>query len=630
MLVSQSGIPLTGLDPTPVVHGKLMVAAWAAEGTRNAVEVRALPGPISAQVLMLLGVDTTWTTTLQDFFLDRVLLAGAAAPWAVDPSQSQGVLNPQRMASLALLASVRVVAAAHNNAEAELTALLSPLEFQALRDGLHAAGRSFKDLVKTGGTWSLPPPTVQGGSISNSSAGLGAGTSSSSVGSIMGSSSVSSGSGNAYYGQAVDASLQAEAERQCDSLKLDTFALLTTSENELFKRRSKWESSEVGTKRERSFPGAPDDGDSESLIPLSKYPHNQRLRVQDSFSLSLLGRMLRICLRFCNDQFTDQMTVLLHKGLEEEQAKMYQDFLVAAGSDAARALCIAPGALQYGRRRMKAVANDSRVRSQAFPSSNFLKFVAEQRAVQSAEFDIFVEAVTRRIALNAQDLAGAGQSRCTVLLWQEFLGGWFPTTWSSAYCEDILAQWQRLKQSGGVLSGHITGGTFPLPPAQSSAANGGGSFSSSSSSAAGSSMAAGGAGASTSTTPAQQLPQSGFAFQITIPCSVDIVGETLGTKFNGTCRVCKGGRSHPPAECPSRWQKKGITLPGFNTSDGTRDGRAWSKSGKEPIRATIQSWIDFINNPSNWNGRTPVPAGVAGGLSVTDFENRLPAAPVKP
>jgi hypothetical protein len=81
----------------------------------------------------------------------------------------------------------------------------------------------------------------------------------------------------------------------------------------------------VSTKRERSFPGAPDDGDSESLIHLSKYPHNQRLRVHDSFSLSLLGRMLRICLRFCNDQFTDQMTVLLHKGLEEEPAKMHQD-----------------------------------------------------------------------------------------------------------------------------------------------------------------------------------------------------------------------------------------------------------------------------------------------------------------
>ena len=154
---------------------------------------------------------------------------------------------------------------------------------------------------------------------------------------------------------------------------MDTFALLTSAENELFKRRSKWESSEVGTKRERSHPGAQNDGESESLIPLSKYPHNQRLRVQDSFSLSLLGRMLRICLRFCNEHFTDQMTFLLNKGLEEDQAKMYQEFLAAAGSDAAMALCIAPGALQYGRRRMKSVANDSRVRSQTFPSSTLLR-----------------------------------------------------------------------------------------------------------------------------------------------------------------------------------------------------------------------------------------------------------------
>jgi hypothetical protein len=103
---------------------------------------------------------------------------------AVDPSQSQGLLNSQRMASLALLASVR---AAHNHAEAELTTLLSPLEFQALRDGLRAAGRSFKDLVKTGGTWSLPPPTDHGGSISSGSADTGASNSSSSGSSIMGS-----------------------------------------------------------------------------------------------------------------------------------------------------------------------------------------------------------------------------------------------------------------------------------------------------------------------------------------------------------------------------------------------------------------------------------------------------------
>jgi hypothetical protein len=37
---------------------------------------------------------------------------------------------------------------------------------------------------------------------------------------------------------------------------------------------------------------------------------------------------------------------------------------------------------------MKSVANDSRVRSQAFPFSIFLKFVSDQCAVQSTEFDV--------------------------------------------------------------------------------------------------------------------------------------------------------------------------------------------------------------------------------------------------
>ena len=629
MLVGQSGFPLNGFDPTFVVHGKLIVAAWAAEATRKAAEVRALPGPVAAQILQLLGVDTSWPMNLQDVFLDSVLLAGAAAPWATDPSQSFGILNPQRMASLALLASVQLAAAPHHNAEAELTTLLSPLELQALRNGLQAAGRSFQDLVKTGGTWSLPPPAAQGSSCSGGSVSFGASTSSSSVSSSLGAFSTPSSGGRAHLGHDVDVSSQAAAELQCESLMMDTFALLTSAENELFKRRSKWESSEVGTKRERSHPGAQNDGESESLIPLSKYPHNQRLRVQDSFSLSLLGRMLRICLRFCNEHFTDQMTFLLNKGLEEDQAKMYQEFLAAAGSDAAMALCIAPGALQYGRRRMKSVANDSRVRSQTFPSSTLLKFVAEQRAIQSTEFDAFMEAVTRRIASNAQGLAGASQAQCTVLMWQEFLGGWFATSWSSVYCDDISDQWQRLKQSGGALGGHFAKGTAALPPTQSSAAHGGG-VTPVSSMAAGASTVAGGAGAGASLTPARQLPQSGYEFQLTIPCSVDIVGETLGTKFLGNCRVCTGKRSHPTSECPSRWQKRGITLPGFNAADSTRDGRAWTKSGKEPLRATIQSWIDFINNPTNWNGRSPVPAGVAGGLSVSDFEKRLPAAPTKP
>ncbi len=127
--------PSDGPGPDSCCTWQVMVAAWAAEGTRNAVEVRTLPSPIFAQVLMLPGVDTTWPTNPQDVFLDPVLLAGAATPWAANPSQSHG--------------------------------------------------NSFRDLVKIGGTWSLPSPTAQGGSIRSGSAGLGSSMSSSSVNSIM-------------------------------------------------------------------------------------------------------------------------------------------------------------------------------------------------------------------------------------------------------------------------------------------------------------------------------------------------------------------------------------------------------------------------------------------------------------
>jgi hypothetical protein len=199
-----------------------------------------------------------------------------------------------------------------------------------------------------------------------------------------------------------------------------------------------------------------------------------------------------------------------------------------------------------------------------------------------------VDAVIRRIVLHAQDLAGAEQSRCTALLWQEFLGGWCPTTWSSAYCEDFLAQWQRLKQGGVVLSGYTTGGNVSLPPSQSSGANGSGS-SSSSSSAAGSSTVAGGAGAGTSTTPARQLPQSGFEFQVTIPCSVDIVGKTLGTKFTGTCQCsgCKGSRT-----------LAGITLRRSARRYDRRKGSRCQVSTQLTARGTGERGPRVVRNPS--------------------------------
>jgi hypothetical protein len=125
----------------------------------------------------------------------------------------------------------------------------------------------------------------------------------------------------------------------------------------------------------------------------------------------MLGRILRTCLRFCNEQFADQVTVLLHKDLEDDMATLYQAFLAAAHGDMAQALCIAPSLLQYGPIRIKAVASDARLRSQAYPSSALLKHVAEQRNVKLAQFDSFIYEVTRRISANAPDLSGVVQAR---------------------------------------------------------------------------------------------------------------------------------------------------------------------------------------------------------------------------
>ena len=107
-----------------------------------------------------------------------------------------------------------------------------------------------------------------------------------------------------------------------------------------------------------------------------------------------------------------------------------------------------------------------------------------------------------------------------------------------------------------------------------------------------------------------------------------MVGVTLGVKTSAVCSSCRpGGRLHGGAECPKRWGKKGVALPGFNL-DGTQDPAQWK--GKEPIKSTIQAWITLLKDHSMWNNSAPVRSGVANAPSLADFEKRLPAAPAKP
>jgi hypothetical protein len=117
-------------------------------------------------------------------------------------------------------------------------------------------------------------------------------------------------------------------------------------------------------------------------------------------------------------------------------------------------------------------------------------------------------------------------------------------------------------------------------------------------------------------------------FPRVIPWSVDIVSATLGAKTTAVCPTCKPrGRLHGGAECPNRWGRKGIALPGFNL-DGTPDPSKWAKV-KEPIWATIQAWINLIKDHSQWNNAAPVCAGVPNAPSLADFEKRRLGAPLK-
>jgi hypothetical protein len=227
--------------------------------------------------------------------------------------------------------------------------------------------------------------------------------------------------------------------------------------------------------------------------------------------------------------------------------------------------------------------------------------------------DAFADKVTKRISDQTNAVPPGVRVQVATLMWQEFLGGWMPPTYTASYCDDVLAEWQRLQNGGGgalfapaaahptpvgVVSSGAAGGTTGGPGLQSTPAGGG----------------AGGG-------------QKGD-FPRLIPWSIDIVGATLGVKTTVVCSACKpAGRLHSGAECPKRWGKKGIALPGF-TLDGAHDPAQWK--GKEPIKATVQAWITLLKDNTKWNNLPPVRAGAANAPSLADFEKRLPAAPLKP
>ncbi len=239
----------------------------------------------------------------------------------------------------------------------------------------------------------------------------------------------------------------------------------------------------------------------------------------------------------------------------------------------------------------------------------------------------FMDGVTKRITREASSAPAAQRALCSVLMWQEFLSGWMAPSFSPAHCEEVQSTWQRLQQgdSAGLVSRPGAAGSAQAGaqggaalPAAGPGGDGGAS----------SRAAAGGA-----TTPAAGLGARGAQlqeFRRTIPCSIDVLGNTLGVAQTFRCRHCRpSGRFHHSSECPQRWNKAiGSPMPGF-LADGSRDEAQWRQK-KEPIKATIRAWIALLSDPAPWNGTLPISAGVSGAPNLDDFQRQLALAPEKP
>ena len=162
---------------------KLLAAVWAGEAQRSADDVRRLQGPdkTGPGLLHALGVADAWATGVQDGYIRATLelcrQPGAAeTPWVLDATLSQGWLSADRMASLALIASLQLPGTGGGESRARVALTLSDSELNGLESSLSslmAAGRTFASITWTGSSWT-PGVSRAPGSASPSTA-VGAG-----------------------------------------------------------------------------------------------------------------------------------------------------------------------------------------------------------------------------------------------------------------------------------------------------------------------------------------------------------------------------------------------------------------------------------------------------------------------
>jgi hypothetical protein len=350
-----------------------------------------------------------------------------------------------------------------------------------------------------------------------------------------------------------------------------------------------------------------------TLNPFAEWPWEQGLRVTPDLPYKRAGRLLRNALCWCNKFCTCPIM------------KMTYDL----------ALLIASQAMAEATEQMQCILVNAQARAATYPGPAFLVHVAGRRQTQAAELKIFLAEISSRVteASKAQAATTGGATAA----WVDFLSGW-----PSRADTDLVEQDSIHKVTQAALTS--------LPPASARAAStppratpsdscsqrtpkaspaGTPGGSGSDGVKGGSGLGSGGSGCSgggSSSVLSSAPVWSICRFKKNIPCSVDIVGESLGVSGAPPYTFCNNG-AHYHGECPLKWGGIGTALPGF-ALDGQRNAADWK--GNEPIRRVVKQWVTFLKDTSNFNKKIPSPAEAAGAPGLSEFKARVSSAPKKP
>ncbi len=536
------------------------------------------------------------------FALLTLLQTCSDSAWALDTGLSGGLVNRQRSELFRLADRLSATKQAATTTPDQVLSAAEQAQFRAT---LAAAGYSDSDLSYHQGQWRLGSASASGDSAAGGSASR----------------------------DTTEPVRKIEAELR--TLWVSPYTLFTASERKEQATRSK---TVVGSKRSRAYPEDEEiDCLDTTLNPFSEWPWEQGLRLSQDLPYKRAGRLLRNALRWSN-KFTFCPVMKMTQSARTSAAdKLFEMFSSAVSSGQHDlALLVASQAVAEATEQMQCIVVNALDRSTTYPGSAFMVHVAKRRQTQATELKVFLADIATRIT-DASKAQAASYGGATAA-WVDFLSGWLSRSDSDLVEPDSM---QKVAQASSSTTSPAPAGAFSTPPRATSStagsqrspkaspsgtAGGGGSGGAKGSGnlgAGNSSSGGGGAGgaAASGFIPVWRICK----FKVNIPCSADIVGDSLGVTGAGTCSQCNNG-DHYHGECPLKWGNTGTALPGF-TLDGQRIAADWKDN--EPLKRVVKQWVTFLKDFSNFNHKQPSSAGAAGAPSLSDFEARVDVAPKK-